>query len=637
MPYSLRLGLVVLLALACVLAQLFLPRVLSESSSWVLLSPRTSSSVVLFDVDGDGYADYAGLDGYLVSEGLRITETTATYAKASIEGYELCFVEYYASRGLLRAYCGRSVYEFAVPVNETLRVFSSGLVVGDTLVARGKAYVASILRSSVVVCVDGELVAIGVEGGVLKLYYPEHKYSEVIARLNLTLLAATYSAEQKSIYIIASSGFTTLLLEYSVEYKVLSQRTLGLPGIPLKAFSTKSSLYLLSSTRVLYRVLFNGTLERIADGVRDVFYPADSPDSFTALRYTSVLKVSDAGGEVVVREYPLPEAGDVYAADWCGLTIAVATSRGVYATIEDTVEVRVEAPEFVYAGEEVVVKASGNYKRLYLLLGNREYSSERELVISEVLPPGVHSLKVHACKGIYCTTVERSINVLLRPLKVLVEHPSEAKPHQLVNITVVAVDVLTGRAVDASCTLRDPRGLVNIAFTSGKLVEVPAVPLADNSVLNVTCSTLHHAPSSTLVELRLTEPYLALNATEVAPGVLRISGYDKYTGEAWWGLVVVELGGEVRSNPGYVDVKPSHGFNVLKVRFVYNNTVVYAAELSLYYFEATTTITRILPVEVPREVERLNPLLLVAVAALSSGATYALLVLLRRGWSTQRV
>ncbi|MEM4976261.1 MAG: hypothetical protein QXT64_02935 [Desulfurococcaceae archaeon] len=609
----------------------------AEWNSWVQVSERVSTSVVLFDQDGDGLAELLAVDNYLYDDRGYENYTGGVPFKFDMLGSGLCLSIYMVHQGLLRVYCRHGVLQYVVPANETYRVYSRGVIIGDFVITRGKAYVSGLAKSSVLFYIENEPVLLGSENGLVVLEYLENGSRVVLVNMStlITIHAAYYSRLDDSIYALASTDTLRLLLRYHVSTRVFSYITLPLSRV-LQAVSTDYSIYALTQERAVYRITgFSEKPELVVYGLR-IFYPAEDTSSLTVLGFGEAVKVHEKEGEYIVEKLPLPLLGRIHAVDWWNPIVAVASDTGVYVYSFKPVEFRVEAPSRVYAGDVFEIRVYGNYSGVYLFTDEHVYSSTGELVVSTSLPRGAHSLVVRACVGVYCAVDVATVVASARPLELEVSYPSEAEPYQPVLIEVKALDVLWGKPAETTCTIEDQRGRVSKSFRTGQVVEVPAVPHVNTSVLRITCGGDDYYELVELrVEIKLIKPYLDVKLDFTAPRVLSVYGYDVYTGEYWSGLVIVEVNGERVLGVGSVNVTLKPGISRLHVALVYNNTTLVTKEYTVLYYEApsvneSVVITRTIYVPHVVEVKTVDPLVIVATASLAAGATYALFTLIRR-------
>jgi hypothetical protein len=188
-------------------------------------------------------------------------------------------------------------------------------------------------------------------------------------------------------------------------------------------------------------------------------------------------------------------------------------------------------------------------------------------------------------------------------------------------------------------------------FPQGRNITIPAIPDVDSAVFTVICGGGKYENVTASVRSKLTEPYLKIKLRYYGSGLLEISGYDKYTGEAWSGLIRVEylnLNITVTGENSTLITLPL-GSTQLRVSLVKNNITYYVEELTVVYYEdvfmvpageevivadrvkvdvytLTETITR--PFPVYHEIRVVDPLVVAATAAFTAGAVYAILMLL---------
>lgn len=629
------------IALVALISVLYCPTLVGAGSGlWILVSSRVSHSTVLFDFDGDGLPEQLYLDGYAIAEPGVEVRTDGVPVKAGYPGLGICLYIYKPVTGSLSGVCRGFRAELPAPANETLRAYSAGLVVGDVAVVGLKAYYSPQARRGAVLLVEGKPTVLGVENSRLVLHYLETGVVEYVADLNVTVYAAVYDSATDTVYAVATYGRTLLLLRYNALTRVFTYEPL--PVVLVKqVFSTTRSLYILAGDNVLYRVKLRETrLEPVAPGY-SVFYPADSVDSFTLLGSGELVKIEERGERLETRSYPLLTLKAVYAADWWDPILAVAGENGVYLASLQPLSVSVNAPLRVYAGEEFAVSVKGEYASVYLLVGKTTYTSSGDFTVNLSLPAGVYTVKAVACRGVYCTTLEGSVTVERRPVRISAHYPEKAKPYERLVVLVEVFDVVANASIGVACTIRDPERRVNVAFESGKPVEVSAIPFDVKALFTVEClGGEYYENAETVVAVHLTEPYLAVNISMEKPGLLGIQGYDVYTGEPWRGLVTVEVDGVRFAGGGVVKVTLKPGRSLLRVTLARNNVVVFEREYEVYYYHellyetATVTIkeTRALLVTVttPVETRAVEPLILAVVALFSAGATYALMVLIAR-------
>jgi len=453
---------------------------------------------------------------------------------------------------------------------------------------------------------------------------------------------------------LASTGTDLLYFEYNYRnHGGFTYRSLVISSLK-QAVATTRKIYVLTEGGVLYAITSGGNLTYIMSNVSALYYPADSVDSFVALTSESVVKITDSGDNITIDEYPLPPVnlGEIYAVDWWGSVLAAATSRGVYVATTKPLYVVINAPISIYAGELIRVDVIGVYDSVVVDIAGRVYSGAGNLSIYTVLlSPGNITVTARACRGVFCVVNTTSILVKQRPLEVRVYYSDRVKPYDPLTVFVETIDKLSNSSVVVSCSISDPGRRVNESFPSGRNITIPAIPDVDSAVFTVICGGREYEVVTASVRSKLIEPYLKIKLRYYGSGLLEISGYDKYTGEAWSGLIRVEylnLNITVTGENSTLITLPL-GSTQLRVSLVKNNITYYVEELTVVYYEdvfmvpageevivadrvkvdvytLTETITR--PFPVYHEIRVVDPLVVAATAAFTAGAVYAILMLL---------
>jgi len=612
-----------------------------------LVSPEVSYRVALYDGDLDGAPELLAVEGFLYTNLTARVATGASPYKVDLDASgTLCLALYRALDGYLAATCPHGYYTYAVPANATLRAHRYGLTVRNathtaTLVG-GRVYPSPV--DGVPVLIDGRPALVGSRGGYLVLHYLDVGLEERVAPLNVTVVEALHDAG--TVFGVGLAGGTVIFFSYDTVGRAFAFRPLAI-GVLAQATATTGRVYALSADGVLYSIDRDGVVLRVAEGVSALYYPADSVDSFTALAAGRVLKVGEPG---VVLEYPAPP-GRVLSVDWCGDVLAASTDSGVYVATTKPLYASVRAPGVAYAGEEVEVGVWGAYDTVVVRVGGRVTTGRGNLTVREVLPPGRVAIEVRACRGVFCVENSTSILVLRRPLRLRVHYPATVPPYSPLEILVEALDGVTNASATVNCTIRDPRGRVEVSTVSGARVTATAVPDVDSAVLVVACGGGFYEVAEATVRSRLAEPYLRVGARYYGSGLLEVYGYDRYTGDTWDGGVVVEYLGMRVVGEGRALVTLPPGEVVLRVSLVRGNVTYYAEELKVTYYEdvymvpagervvvadrvrvdvytRTETVTR--PFPVYHEVRVVDPLVIAVTAAFTAGCLYAVLLVLGR-------
>jgi len=629
--------------------------VVSEYSSWTFLSEYISQRVVLYDEDLNGEPEILVADNLyyynLMKNASRIEEIYPFKLDFNATGV-ICLGLYNAGVGMLDINChGLRPTPLQVLRSANVEVYRWGVVFYNTthrgVVVAGKFYEIPVDLNGAPVVVNNKPLIIGTRGEGTVIYDLELRNKTTITTSNIVVLEALYDEFKDSIFGVGLLGEVLHYIEYNVTTG--SSRIKPLDISPVQVIATTSRIYVLDTSGVLHVITSSGETLSVVENIVKLYYPADSVDSFTALTASSVLKIVETESEIY--EYPLPPVpvSDIYAVDWWGSILAVATSSGVYVATTKPVYVFIRAPVSVYAGEFFRVEVSGVYDSVVVNINGRVYYGSATLR----LPPGNFTVTARACRGVFCVENTTSILVLRRPLEVRVEYPSVTKPYDSLTVFVETIDKLTNTSVVVSCTISDPRGRVHRVFTSSRNITVPAIPDVDSSVFTVTCGGGNYEIVSVTVRSKLTEPYLKIKFNYYGSGLLEISGYDVYTGEDWDGLVVVEyldldivVTGE---RSALVTLPP--GSTRLNISLVKNNITYYTEEVTVVYYEdvfmvpagmpvivgdrvkvdvytLTETITR--PFPVYYEIRVVDPLIVAATAAFTAGAVYAILMILGR-------
>ena len=618
---------------------------LAEGSAWTLLSSEVSRHVALYDADLDGEPELLAIDSNLYSNLTIKIATDATPLKFDFNSTGmLCLALYRAVDGYLAVTCPYGYYIYTVSVNSILRVYRYGLSLYNAthrfVLLAGRLYSVSV--DGVPLVVGGRPAVIGSYKGYIVLYYLDTGFDERIAPLNITIVEALYY--EALIYGIGLAGNTSLFFRYNITGREFTFRALGIDP-PLQVVASTNKIYVLGGDHVLYSVDSNGGVSRIADGVTALFYPADSVDSFTALTMDRILKVSNSS---TASEYPLP-FDRVYAVDWWGDVLAASTASGIYIATTKPLYASIQAPRVVYAGESVGIRVSGVYDAALVRVGDRMWSGLGTVELYETLPPGNISVEVKACRGVFCIENRTAILVLRRPLKIAVIYPNTTKPYNTLEIFVEALDKITNATTAVSCSIRDPGNHVVKYFTSGKSIDVQAIPDIDSSVFIVSCGGGIYETVETTVRSKFIEPYLKIGFRYYGSGLLEVYGYNRYTNEVWNGAVVVRYLNMTVIDVGRALITLPPGETSLKIFLARGNTTYHVEELRVVYYEdvfevpvgepviladrikvdvytVTETVTRHFPVYY--EIRTVDPLALVATAAFTAGSLYAILMLL---------
>ena len=629
--------------------------VIYDYSSWTLLAPEVSQRVVLYDRDGDGVAELLAIDDYLYSNLSTRISTGAIPLKVDIDATGvLCLVLYKSLTGELEAQCQLKRQIFSVPVNATLKSHKWGLLAYNAthkyVVAAGRLYSAPGDLEGVPILVNNTPAVIGLRGGRLVIHDLEVGEDRVVTLMKISVVQALYDGVRGVVYGV---GFTdTTLVYFEYDGVSFSFKPLGL-GELIDAVATTSRIYVLTRDGAFYAISSGGGITLVASGVVRLNYPADSVDSFVALTSRGVLKVIDVDGEIAKFEYSAPtlSLSDIYAVDWWGGILASATARGVYVATTEPIYVLIDAPASVYAGEPIEVGVRGVYDSVVVSVNGEIYTHTGNFTLTAVLSPGRAVVTARACRGVFCVENSTSILVLHRPLELKLNYPDRVRPYEPMTIHVETIDRLINESRMLVCNINDPKGYVQVTFTSGGSVTVPAIPDIDSAVFTVACGGGYYEVASATIRAKLTEPYLKVKLRYYGSGLLEVSGYDKYTGKNWDGLVAVEyldLNLTV-AEEGKVVVTIPPGTTRLKVSLAKGNITYHVEELTVIYYEdvflvpageavvvadrvkvdvytLTETITH--PVPIYHEVRIVDPLVIAATVVFTAGAVVAVLMLL---------
>lgn len=633
----------------------------AEYSTWILLDPGISQRVALYDRDLDGEPEILAVDNRIYTNltGNISTPTPTIPCKVDLNATgEVSLVLYSSTTGKLEVYYQHVSYVLSVLVNAKLEVHRWGLLVynatNKSVIVAGKPYDIPGDLVGTPLLVDNKPLFIGSRGEGVVLYDLELRDSSTITLLNITVVEALYDESRGVVFGVGFTGTGLLYFEYNY------RNNGGFTYSPLAISSLKQSvsttrrIYVLTEGGVLYAITSGGNLTYIMSNVLALYYPADSVDSFVALTSESVVKITDSGDNFTIDEYSLPPVnlGEIYAVDWWGSVLAAATSRGVYVATTKPLYVVINAPVSTYAGESITVNVTGVYDSVVVNIAGRVYNMTGNQSIPFIFSyPGNFTVVATACRGVFCAVNTTSILVKQRPLGVRLSYPGSIKPYDPLTIFVETFDKLTNKSVLVSCSISDPLRRVYRAFRSGGNITVPAVPDVDSAVFTVTCGGREYEVVSATVRSKLTEPYLKIKLRYYGSGLLEVSGIDKFTGDAWRGLVRVEyldLNITVEGENSALITLPL-GSTRLNVSLVKNNVTYYAEELTVVYYEdvfmvpageavivadrvrvdvytLTQTITR--PFPVYHEIRVTDPLVVAATAAFTAGAVYAILMLL---------
>jgi len=635
----------------------------AEYSTWTLLDPGISQRVALYDRDLDGEPEILAVDNRIYTNltGNISTPSPTIPCKVDLNATgEVSLVLYSPSTGKLEVYYQLKNYVLPVLVNAKLEVHRWGILIynatNKSVIVASKPYDIPGDLVGTPLLVDNKPLFIGSRGEGVVLYDLEFGNSSTITLLNITVVEALYDESRGVVFGVGSTGTSLLYFEYNYRnHGVFTYRSLVISSLK-QAVATTRRIYVLTEGGVLYAITSGGNLTYITSNVSALYYPADSVDSFVALTSESVVKITDSGDNIIIDKYPLPlvNLGEIYAVDWWGSVLAAATSRGVYVATTKPLYVVINAPVSTYAGEPTTVNVTGVYDSVVVDIAGRVYSGAGNLSIYTVLlSPGNIAVTAKACRGVFCAVNTTSILVKQRPLGVRLSYPGSVKPYDPLMIFVEAFDKLTNKSVVVSCSISDPLRRVYRAFESGGNITLPAVPDVDSAVFTVTCGGREYEVVSATVRSKLTEPYLKIKLRYYGSGLLEVSGIDKYTGDAWRGLVRVkylDLNITVEGENSALITLPL-GSTRLNVSLVKNNVTYYAEELTVVYYEdvfmvpageavivadrvrvdvytLTQTITR--PFPVYHEIRVTDPLVVAATAAFTAGAVYAILMLLGR-------
>lgn len=633
------------LSLAVLTLLLSSPLLLSQGSSWTLLSSEVSKSAALYDNDLDGVPDMLATDSSLYLNLTTRVPAVAIPFKFDLNATGvLCLALYRPDDGFLAIKCPYGYYTYSAPVNALARVYRYGVLLHNatksTAIVAGKHY--DTLFSGVPLVVDGKPAVLGLYEGYVALHYLGTALVEKIAPVNISIAEALLS--KTLIYGVGLAEGRALFFTYNVTSKAFTLKPLAVESFET-AVAVGDRIYILSRGGALYAVDRTGNVIGIASGVLKLFYPADSVNSFTALTSNRILKVNSLG---IASEYPAPPSS-IYAIDWCGDVLAASTASGVFIATTRPLYASIQAPRAVYAGELTEIRVSGIYETAVIRIGDRVWSTRGAVVLREALPPGNISIMVKACRGLFCIENSSSVLVLRRPLEVRVRYPQVVRPYDTMEVFVEAVDKLWNRSVSVNCSIRDPSNRLALYLTSGQGIAVPALPDVDSSVFVVSCGGGYYDTAQAIVRARLSEPYLKIGLKYYGSGLLELYGYNKFTGEVWNHSVVVKYLNITVSGRGRALITLPPGETTLRVLLMRGNTTYYVEELKVKYYEdvmkaptgepviladrvkievytMTETITRQFPVYY--EVRTVDPMVIAVTAAFTAGCVYAILMLL---------
>jgi len=618
-----------------------------KESQWIRISSNISKHVVLVDTDFDGIADRVAIDNAIITPTGSYITNSIPFKMFFQDNENPCTLFYNAFSGNLRIICKNSVYDFSVPANATLHIYRYGVSIGDVIISRGFAYKVNVPGAPVYV--DGELAVVTTYGGWLRLYYVNRGVEEKIYQMSLRIFEATYNSSSKMLYIIASSETSTYILKYNISSKIFYYEPLNI-GSALQVFSTSKSVYILTDEGALYRVELSTSKTMLIDYGSKIFYPADSPNSLILLGKRKVVKIIDYGSSINFEERQLPNVDSVYAVDWYGPLIAVATNLGVYIASTKSLELSINYPTTVYAGQLFTIRVASSYPIVITSIDNSMFRSSNGVIVANIsLPKGVHKVGVVTCLGILCIHREGNITSIPKPLKLVVYYPAEVRPYQNISIAIRTFDALSNYETKVSCVIRDSHGNI-YKVLSGSETSVVATPDIDSAVFTITCGNEYYAEESKIIKIDFSEPYLAIKTIYNGSGNLCLTGYNKYLETPWNDEIKIVLNNKNTSlGKGIACVKLRPGDNKLSVFLIRNNITYYSQNLDVVYYEnvwsvpagervvigdrvttTTVVVTKTEKFPVVYEVKTIDPLAAIGIAVLASSITYVALLLVNK-------
>lgn len=621
-----------------------------ESIEWFRLSERSSTVVVLYDAERDGFVETVAINGYIYIYGSEAPSGAYPF-KASIDkSEELCLFLYNPIGGSMSAICPSGHRRLGAPLLAVPKVFPTGFMLSNIIYTNGSIYFTPVAKAGSLLEVPEGVGVVGVYNETIVLHVIRTGEIIEVYPIPLDVVAGFYSNETGILYVAISTSDDTLILEYNLTSRTILKypTPLGI-GRTIQSVATKYSIFLLTEAGFLYRFK-PGERPVLIDSGDVVFYPAENLNSFTLKSKGRIVHVVDEENETRVDRIQIPEdLGLILSCDWWGPIVAVTTENGVYISSTEEIEVKLDAPRQVYAGEQFNITVTGSYETAIINVSGYTLLYKGSFSTSLSLPNGEHWIRVRACKGPICRMIEHYIYVAPRPLKIYLNYTAVAEPYQDVDIFVDVIDLLTGERARTSCVLEESSGRVKLLVSPGNAVTVPAIPDIDSSVYTVSCGGGEYARSIDVVRIKLERlPYRA-SLKYKGMGTLEIQAYNVYTGEQWRHGLAVRVNSVLFKGESLVEALLNPGENRIDIYLVIGEREVFLEEIVVTYYEdvsaltpteevlvadrvETVTTTVLKPVFLPEpiEVERPDPLVTFSAAVLSAGATYALLTLISR-------
>lgn len=601
--------------------------------SWIKISDASSTRVLFFDFDRDGYPDRLYIDRLVLLEPDIYREVDEIAFKTSSPSGDTCLYTYKPQEGVVTYHCGGVTKSIPVVANETPRVFSSGLVIGDIVIYGDRAYYTPVARSGILIRAGRELVVLSSLNNRLVVQYLNSGLQEEIAQLGFNLTTGVYDPESRKIYALGSFANSHVLLCYDIQSKIFNYTPLQIPMIR-HAFSTSKSIYVYGVDSYLYRINpVNTSIQRLGRAHR-VIYPADTVDSFIIVLDNNIAKYIERDtvlGSISIT-YPYPD--DILAVDWWGDIVAVSTTSGVYLYSMKSISFSISKPESIYSGDTFRINVTGDYGRVYVLFNGTRYTGTRDLSLSLSLPAGSFNGTVYACRGVYCVKEVFSLLVKPRPLNLEISYPLVVEPYSNFTMVINAFDPTRNEYVKTTCVLEDLDARIRKTVQTNETLILPAMPHDNRAVFKLTCGDGSlYSKVDRYIAMNLSGNYLAVNLTRVSERTLSIIGYDIYTNETWRGDIRVIYDGVEVSGRGVVNVTIKNGSSTLRVILSRNGTILYQEEIKVYHYEIPVTITQTHTIVVTKPASDRSDIsipIIIATALLSGSIVYALLVLIPR-------
>lgn len=534
----------------------------------VKISGKPSTTVIVYDYDGDGKPDIVTNTGvfFLLKGATSVFPGNPQVGLSDIDGDGMLeLVTYYPSLGQIVVNKDGRITTMEAPGNSTARFYEQGVIIGDTVIIADRSYNLPKGYDTYfpVHSKSTDLLVATVNDTVDIISPPLEKPITRIPVSNPKLMYAYM--EDWYIYIFVSTGNDTVLIVYNTLGK--TARFIPIPGHYTMYAHISQGKFLLA-----------GPGNAIIAGLGG-YWPAGTPVEGLELIAPSGVAIYDGARLGVVNytgntlhledtvEVPMKPASFSYYNGVWAVVFENDTSPRYYVKSPKPVNFTVSITTPVYTGDNITIRVSGNYSIARAVYQGLAKESENGTITFKAIGLGKQQVIVTVCSYSACTQKTYWVYVMPREMKVSINAPSNAKAYQYITINISALDALTGRPVKSATCLVKPSLGNSILAEPFKPVQVMVTPAGTEFTIRVRCTANGYSPGLASKRIIVPPDYYELKPYYQGSGRLTLIVYDKYKGKPASNLTLtVILDGKEKfngSNPITITVKPGKHYGVL--------------------------------------------------------------------------